>query len=158
MRPMLVVASLVLLLATACGDAGGSATPTPTSGLPVTDVRYDGGTMRVEVANTPDDRAQGLSDRDRLAADAGMLFDLGETRVPGFWMKDMRFPLDMVWIDEHKMIVGVAVDVQPQPGVPDSELRRYSPDVPVRYVLEINSGASLRLGLEAGDRVEFELP
>ncbi|MEX2226299.1 MAG: DUF192 domain-containing protein [Dehalococcoidia bacterium] len=144
--------------ADAASPPAGGATSPPGDGLPIIDLRYDGGTLRVEVATAPDDRAQGLGERDALADDAGMLFDLGESRVPGFWMKGMRFAIDMVWIGEDKTIAGVALDVQPQPGVADAELRRYSPDVPVRYVLEIKSGASLRLGLGAGERVEFELP
>jgi uncharacterized membrane protein (UPF0127 family) len=161
MRAIVIVVALVACVFVACDGDGGDAvtqtTPAPGT-LPIIDLRYDGGTLRVEVATTPDDRAQGLGGRDALEEGAGMLFDLGASRVPGFWMKDMRFPIDMVWIDEDKTIVGVALDVQPQPGVADSELRRYSPESAVRYVLEINAGASLELGLAAGDRVEFVLP
>lgn len=162
MRPVRTIALASLLLVAsfvaACGDDNGAATTPPTPGLPVIDLRYEGGVLRVEVAATAADRAQGLGNRDTLAEDAGMLFDLGEPRVPGFWMKGMRFPIDMVWIDEDMTIAGIAFDVQPQPGVPDAELRRYSPDVAVRYVLEVNAGASLALGLDVGERVEFSLP
>jgi uncharacterized membrane protein (UPF0127 family) len=132
--------------------------PTPPRDLPVIELRYDGGAISVELALTTDDRALGLGERDSLPIDSGMLFDLGENRVPGFWMKGMRFPIDMVWIDENKTIVGVANDVQPQPGVPDEDLRRYSPAEPVRYVLEVNAGEALRREMVAGDVVEFELP
>jgi uncharacterized membrane protein (UPF0127 family) len=162
MRPVrtFALASLLVLasLVAACGDDNGAATTQPPPGLPVIDLRHERGTLRVEVASTAEARALGLGERDTLAEDAGMLFDLGEPRVPGFWMKGMRFPIDMVWIDEDKTIAGIAFDVQPQPGVPDAELRRYSPDVPVRYVLEVNAGASLALGLDVGERVEFSLP
>ena len=161
MHPVRGTAIVLMLLAIAiagCGGAGGDATASPTAALPVIDLRYDGGTLRVEVAATPQDRALGLGGRDALAEGAGMLFDLDTNRVPGFWMKDMRFPIDMVWIREDKTIAGVAIDVQPQPGATDAELRRYSPEEPVRYVLEINAGASRSLGLEPGDRVAFELP
>jgi uncharacterized membrane protein (UPF0127 family) len=161
--------TLLLLIAlscfiVACGDDGAPdrstprATLTPPPGARTIALQYDSGTLHVEVAQTPDERGRGLGFRDALAEDSGMLFDLGRTRVPGFWMKGMRFALDMVWIDESMRIVGVTEDVQPEPGVEDAQLRRYSPDGPVRYVLELNAGAAQRLGLEAGGRVRFELP
>jgi uncharacterized membrane protein (UPF0127 family) len=155
-----ILAALLLLgLAfSACGGGDGNADADTATALPVIDLHHEGSTLRVEVAVTPEDRVRGLSGRDSLAEDAGMLFDLVDPRRPGFWMKDMRFPLDMVWIDERKNVVGVSANVEPQPGVPDSELRRYSPPTPVRYVLELNAGAAERLGLGAGDAVQFELP
>jgi uncharacterized membrane protein (UPF0127 family) len=162
MRLTLVLVLTLSLLSVACGDDGGNAssTPdnTPDTAAAIIPFAYDGGTLQVEVAQTPEQRERGLGYRDALAQDSGMLFDLGETRLPGFWMKGMRFPLDMVWIDEHKQITGVTAHVQPQPGVADTALRRYSPEAPVRYVLELNAGAAARLGLDAGGRVDFELP
>ena len=59
---------------------------------------YPGGTFDVELALSGPQRERGLSYRDGLPQSAGMLFDMGETIVPTFWMKGMRFPLDMVWI------------------------------------------------------------
>jgi uncharacterized membrane protein (UPF0127 family) len=161
---LLLLLALMLSYAAACGGDGARDPSMPPATV-ATDasartiaLQYDGGTLHVEVAQTPDERERGLGDRDALAEDSGMLFDLGKTRVPGFWMKGMRFPLDMVWIDDGMRIVGVTEDVQPEPGVPDAQLRRYSPDEPVRYVLELNAGAARRLGLAAGERVTFELP
>jgi uncharacterized membrane protein (UPF0127 family) len=162
MRLTLVLVLTLSLLSVACGDDGGNASSAPDNtsdtAAAIIPFAYDGGTLQVEVAQTPEQRERGLGYRDALAQDSGMLFDLGETRLPGFWMKGMRFPLDMVWIDEHKQITGVTADVQPQPGVADTALRRYSPEAPVRYVLELNAGAAARLGLDAGGRVDFELP
>jgi len=158
MRTIALATLLLAFVFVACDGDDGGAIEQSTTGLSLIDLRYDGGALRVEVAATPDDRAHGLAGRAALAEDTGMLFDLGESRVPGFWMKGMLIPIDMIWIDETKTITGIAFDVQPQPGVPDAELRRYSPETPVRYVLEVNAGASLSLGLEAGDRVEFTLP
>ena len=112
----------------------------------------------VEVATTSAQSERGLGYRDALAPDAGMIFDLHTNRAPGFWMKGMRFALDMVWIGEDKRVVAITADVQPQPGVPDSQLLRYPPPVAVRYVLELNAGAAERLGIAAGVQLSFELP
>ena len=95
---------------------------------------------------------------DALPDDAGMLFDLHEMRIPVFWMKGMRFPLDMVWIGEDRRVAEVTANVSPQPGVADGDLARISPASPVRYVLELNAGAAGRYGLGAGTQLAFDLP
>jgi uncharacterized membrane protein (UPF0127 family) len=120
----------------------------------------DGATssMRVEVASTPEQSERGLGYRDSLPEDSGMLFDLRQTRVPGFWMKGMRFPLDFVWISEDGRVAEVTEDVPPQPGVPDTELTFISPAAPVRYVLELNAGAAKARGIVVGALLAFDLP
>ena len=145
----------MLLPSGACSDG---AEPSVDGPLPTLEVGYDGGTLIAEIARSPEERGVGLSKRDQLAADAAMLFDLGDTRIPAFWMKDMRFTLDMLFIGEDKRIVSITADVQPEPGVADAALRRYSPPSAVRYVLELNGRAALRLGLDAGDELSLELP
>ncbi len=114
--------------------------------------------MRVEVASSAVQSERGLGYRDSLAEDAGMLFDLHEARIPVFWMKGMRFPLDMVWIGDDRRVAAVTENVQPQPGVADEGLTRVSPPAPVRYVLELNAGAAARHGIGAGTQLAFELP
>lgn len=112
----------------------------------------------VEVASTPAQSERGLGYRDALAPDAGMIFDLHETRVATFWMKGMRFPLDMVWIGEDRRVVGITADVRPEPGVDDGQFHRYSSTAPVRYVLELNAGAAARIGLTPSSQLTFALP
>jgi uncharacterized membrane protein (UPF0127 family) len=73
-------------------------------------------------------------------------------------MRDTRFPLDMVWITDDRRIAEITRDIQPEPGVEAGALRRYSPGVAVRYVLEISGGAARALGLEEGDVLQFQLP
>lgn len=114
--------------------------------------------LQIELATTPQQSERGLGYRDALAPDAGMLFDLGNTRTQAFWMKGMRFALDFVWIAGDKRVVAVTADVPPQPGAPDTELRLYSSPQPVRYVLEINSGAGVRLGIDTGTQLSFDTP
>ena len=171
MRRLATIAILALpLLLVACSSsssAKSTATPAPTPEVtPVAftttqlhiDASPDARDIEVEVATTSAQSERGLGYRDTLAADAGMLFDLHTTHRAEFWMKGMRFPLDMVWIGEDKRVVSVTTNIPPQPGVPDAQLRRYSPDTPVRYVLELNAGAAARLALAPGAQFTFALP
>ncbi len=163
----LAVMSTLLALAAihaGCGEDGAPTASTPTplaraeSGMLVIPLRHDAHELLVEVASTPEQRAVGLSNREAVAPDTGMLFDLGETRVPRFWMKDTLVALDMVWIREDRVIAEITADVQPQPGVPDSELAMYAPSSLVRYVLELPAGAAEQLGMKPGDALDFALP
>jgi uncharacterized membrane protein (UPF0127 family) len=121
-------------------------------------LRYDGGSLRVELAVTPEERARGLSHRASLPAGTGMLFVFESARQPSFWMKDTLIPLDLIWIDADKRVEGVTPDVQPEPGVADGALRRYSSEKPVLYVLELNAGAAARFGIVPGSQLAFEAP
>jgi uncharacterized membrane protein (UPF0127 family) len=112
----------------------------------------------MEVASTPAQSERGLGYRDSLDSDVGMIFDLHGTRAQDFWMKGMRFGLDMVWVGADKRISQVTTDIPPEPGVPDDRLRRYSPAMPVAYVIEVNAGAASRLGLTTGAQLSFNLP
>ena len=114
--------------------------------------------INVEVASTPEQSERGLGYRDALAEDAGMLFDLGETKVPQFWMKGMRFPLDIVWIFEDGRVASILTAVPMQMNAPDADLVRHAPPVAVRYALELNAGAARRLGLAPNTKLTFELP
>lgn len=163
-RPVHLALALALALAVAaCGRTAGrtpTAVPFATSraGLPTTLLTTADRTIRVEVAADPASRELGLGGRDGLAPDQGMLFDLGRPIVAAFWMKGMRFAIDMAWIGEDSRVVGVTRDVQPQPGAPDSALTLYRSPSPVRYVLELNAGAAERLGVSEGATLGFDLP
>lgn len=103
--------------------------------------------FRIELADTDDRRVLGLMHRESMAPDAGMLFDFKEDRVVAMWMRNTRIPLDMLFIARDGRVVNIA-----KRTVPFSEASIYS-DGPVRAVLELNGGASDRLGLKPGDRV-----
>ena len=114
--------------------------------------------MRVEVASTPVQSERGLGYRDTLPEDAGMLFDMHAPTTPQFWMKGMRFALDMVWVGADKRVIAITADVQPQPGASDPQLTRVSPPAPVRYVIELNAGSAGRHGISPGTQLAFDLP
>lgn len=110
----------------------------------------------VEVADTEEGRRQGLSGRTSLPKDEGMLFVFEEEDVrPTFWMKDMGFPIDIIWIDDGK-VVQIDKNLEPEEAItPVEELKLYIPNQPIDYVLEVNSGFSERNDLEIGDNVDL---
>ncbi len=106
--------------------------------------------IRILRADTEDSRRQGLSNRTSLPADTGMLFIFPSVAIQGFWMKDMHFPLDIIWIDKDKKVIGIAKNATPEsyPAV------FMSPD-PIQYVLEIHAGTSADFGITTGTQLVF---
>ncbi len=151
--PPVVLEPTINPLPTAAGFEPPVAEP-PTSDEPL--VSFEDATFAVEVADTPEERQQGLSDRPSLAKDRGMLFVYEIPYQYTFWMPRMHFPLDMIWIDSECAVVDITRDAQPE----DEEKIRtdptyYSPRQPALYVLEVNSGIAAAAGIEAGDQVSF---
>jgi uncharacterized protein len=114
------------------------------------EVQINGKKLSVEIAATPEKRALGLSGRESLCPDCAMLFIFEKPGAYSFWMKDMQFNLDIIWISGNE-IVGISKNVSYERGT--SEV--VSPPAPVDKVLEINAGTSASLNLKAGDKVEF---
>ena len=110
------------------------------------------GTLRVraDVATDVISRERGLSRRTELGAGEGMLFVFEVPGVQLFWMKEMNFPIDIVWIDEQKKIVGVTERAEP-----GSYPSAFSSVYPVRYVLEIGAGEFAASGARVGSVVTF---
>jgi uncharacterized membrane protein (UPF0127 family) len=123
------------------------AAPLPTSTLEIESA--DGVKHRfvVELASTPEARAQGLMFRQSLAPDTGMLFDFKDSEPVAMWMKNTYLPLDMLFIGRDGRIVRIAERTVPLTLTPISS------GEPVLAVLEVNSGTAARLKLKAGDRV-----
>jgi uncharacterized membrane protein (UPF0127 family) len=111
--------------------------------------------LMVEIANNNKERRQGLSGRSSLPQNEGMLFVFEPNGKPTFWMKDMKFPIDIIWINEEGKIVGIQKNVQPESDTPDNDLARYNPPEPVKYVLEVNAGFADTNGIEEGSFAEL---
>src|SRR5258708_112734 len=93
--------------------------------------------LTIEIADSLDKQSKGLGYRDALDKNSGMIFLLGDLRTPNFWMKGMRFPLDIIWIKDDE-IVGMEVQVPNQPeGTTDANLPKYFPHSPINKVLEV---------------------
>lgn len=110
--------------------------------------------FRIEIADSAAEQAQGLSGRTLLDKDAGMLFLMSSRDQHVFWMKDMQFPLDIIWIDGDT-IADISADV-PVP-LTETYIPRIQPKSPVDRVLEINAGEAKRRGINSGDKVEYSL-
>lgn len=111
--------------------------------------------FRVDVADDMAKREKGLGGREGLASDEGMLFVFDGAAIKSFWMRDVSFPIDIVWISGDK-IVGFAKDVQPEVGVPLHRLAKYRSPQPVDKVLEIAAGRVDEVGMEIGDGVNIK--
>ncbi len=132
----------------------------PALSLPVTDrknsevIRVGKTMVTVEIANTPEARVQGLSGRDPLPELHGMLFPMGEPLRHIFWMKDMKFALDIIWIRAGK-IVDISENVPPPSG--DAAPAIVSPQEPADAVLEVNADFTEKYGVKVGDRVSSDI-
>jgi uncharacterized protein len=113
------------------------------------------GTFTLEIADTETLREQGLSDRNTMASDHGMLFVFSSPGIQTFWMKDMHFPLDFVWIREGKIIDLTENVPAPEPGQPLGSLPVYNPKEPVDQVIELNAGSIRRFAIHMGDTVSL---
>lgn len=107
--------------------------------------------MVVELALTPAQQERGLSGRPRLAKDHGLLFPFSEEGMYPFWMKRMRFPIDIIWIRDG-VIVEIAEHLPP-PKRETDEAVTHVPSVAADRVLELSDGGAERYGLRVGDTV-----
>ena len=110
--------------------------------------------LNVEVANTNAEMEQGLSDRPSMEDNQGMLFDFTSTAsstsgtFPAFWMKDMKFPIDILWANENGIIVTIEHDVPPS-SYPQS----FYPSADSSYVLELPAGYTQEKGIAIGQQI-----
>lgn len=110
-------------------------------------------TVRAEVAATIEAKQKGLSGRSGLADGQGMLFLFSSTGAQGFWMKGMRFPIDIVWLNGGT-VVDIASSVPPPAsGEADTALQVYYPRLPANAAVELGAGVAARAGLKIGDTV-----
>jgi uncharacterized membrane protein (UPF0127 family) len=142
--------ALAAWLAIACSGEPNSAT----SSYPSAEVTIGIHRVQVEVADTPERMARGLSGRSELAEGRGMIFPYARPARQGFWMVDMRFDIDIVWIRADR-IVDLTLEA---PHDPPGELPVYRPREPADLVLEVPAGTSQRMGWRIGDRVLVEPP
>ena len=127
------------------------ATPSAPAGRPTVSLP-DGVEIIIELAITPDELAQGLMYRPKLANDRGMLLLFSEERLPNIWMMNTLVALDIIFLDDEGVVVDLVTDAQPCPGEP---CPRFVPKTPARAVLEIAAGGAQRHGIAAGAVLEF---
>ncbi len=109
--------------------------------------------VSVEVVSQPEAMQRGLQGRDSLADNHGMLFVFKDDDFQRFWMKDMKFAIDIVWIDDQHRIVTIAAS---RPPCESGPCEVYSPSKKARYVLEVPSGFMRKNKLKEGNVFEFK--
>jgi uncharacterized membrane protein (UPF0127 family) len=144
------LALLLLVVAASCGSTQ------DTDSDPYVEIR--GQRVRIEIAETHEAQRKGLSGRDQLAWNHGLLFVYDAPGFYVFWMKEMNFDIDIVWIRDRRIVdIHHQVpkpDASPDP-VPDGQLPRYRIHELVDHVLEVPSGYAQTHGWRAGDWVEI---
>lgn len=119
-----------------------------------TEVKIGTATYRSAVARTDADMVKGLSGTPSLPAHDAMLFVFPGDAIWPIWMKDMKYPLDIVWIDKDKVVQYIVKNAQPS-SYPKT---MYRPAHAVRYVLELNAGQVDAAKIKEGQTVHFVLP
>jgi uncharacterized membrane protein (UPF0127 family) len=122
--------------------------------LPIVEIGVgDGTVVRAEVPTSSVDRARGLMDRDTLGDNEGMFFVFDTDDRYAFWMKDMNFPIDIIWLDSEMTVVDVETA---QPCIENCP--GYTPDSPARHVLEVPAGFAAAHGISAGSTLSTRIP
>lgn len=106
--------------------------------------------IKAEVANNPAEKEKGLGGRPCIEPDRGMLFVYETAQQYAIWMKDMKFPIDIVWLGPDKKVVAIEKRVDPS-TYPDGFTNEKSR--PAQYVLELKSGRAEELGINIGTQV-----
>ncbi len=148
-----VIAACTLLVALIFTRADFSATPSPLPESLSTNLRMvqlGGQTVRVETVDTPEGRSRGLSGHPPLAEHEGMLFVFPEDGLYSFWMKDMSFSIDILWLSSDGVVVDMKKNVSP-----DTYPTVFEPAALARYVLELHAGFLERYNVEVGNIVRL---
>ena len=124
------------------------------SGYSDAKIKLAGQVIQVDIASNESTRQLGLGGRQAMQENQGMWFVFDQSRIYTFWMKDMQFPIDIIWINSGK-VVDITANAAVQPGATDIDLVRYSPSSSASRVLELNSGWASRHGLQVGDLVQY---
>ena len=91
--------------------------------------------IKAEIALSEEEKRKGLSGRKFLPEDAGMLFIFDKPNLYVFWMKEMKFPIDIIWIGDNLEIIDITENLNP-----DSYPRTFFPSKPAQFVVEVNAG------------------
>lgn len=104
---------------------------------------------KVEIARTQEEKEKGLMFWENLSKEQGILFINSEENIFSFWMKNMKFPIDIIWLNNNFEVVFIEKNAQP---CGESECLNINPEKLAQYILEINAGEADRIGLQIGDK------
>ena len=121
---------------------------------PRLEVKLGTGTYRAKLADTNESRIQGLSGVSSFKPNDALLMVFDSDAEWGIWMKDMKIPLDIVWLDSNKTVVHIVKNASPDLSTSET----FTPSEPARYVLELAAGSTTNNNIKVGDRATFTLP
>ena len=110
----------------------------------------------IKIADSDEEKTTGLSGVEFLNESDGMLFVFDEETIPGFWTLDMKFSIDVVWINKEKVVIGIERSLIPCNGTKSFDCEIFYPKVPIKYVLEVNSNSTIRHNITYGDLVVLQ--
>jgi len=109
-----------------------------------------GTTVTLLISDTTAEQELGLGQISSLASSTGMIFVFDKPDTYAFWMKDMEFPLDIIWLDQDYKIVHIEHDLSPS-----TYPQAFSPDSPAKYVIEVNAGFAGQHSLAVGQTMQI---
>ena len=115
----------------------------------------DGARYRAEVVTGKFDMSRGMMFRDSLAPDRGMLFIHGEPGKYPYWMYQVRLPLDLIWIDQNRLITEIVPNVEPCKSESAVKCPQIGGNRRSLFILELNAGTAAKHNLKPGDRLDF---
>ena len=118
-----------------------------------TDVRLGSGVFSARVAKTDAERQKGLSGVEKLDASEGLLMVFDKSDIYGIWMKDMKIPIDVIWLDSEKKVVHIVMDAQPELG----DSKTFNSKQPAKYVFEVPAGTVKGAAIKIGDKATFNV-
>ncbi len=113
-------------------------------------IKIGDASLNIEIADTDAERVRGLSGRESLPQDMGLLFVFDQEERVGIWMKDMNFPIDIAWLNKNKKIIHIEHSVSP-----DTYPKIFTPPLPALFVLETNTGFFTANNIKITDIVDF---
>jgi hypothetical protein len=114
--------------------------------------------FQLEVAATPFLRARGLSGQSDIPAEGGMIFLFEKPARYTFWMKNMKIPIDIIWLRGERIVGVVSRAEPPLPGTPEVAIARFTAPEPIDRVIEIRAGLAGALSLYPGQEVKILIP
>ena len=105
----------------------------------------------VAVADTPEEQYKGLSGRNSLSDNEGLLFIFAKPAYHSFWMKDMLFPIDIIWIGESGQVLDISANIKPE-SFPET----FQPPAPALYVIEVRAGWAEHHRIKVGDLIQIK--
>jgi uncharacterized membrane protein (UPF0127 family) len=158
---ILVVIIVALVIALVVGESKPKSPAKPktqasTSCGPYRDdvnVKIGGRVFKTELAKTAGEQAKGLGGRPCIGPNQAMLFAFSKPGQYRFWMKDMKFPIDILWIDSTKRVVAQEIDVEPSTYHSSNPFFENDPNHLAQFVLEVKANTSTGLHITLGTPV-----